>query len=382
MNNVDVLIVGGGPAGAAAAVSFSSARRVAMIDLRTECAPRIGESLPPVARRLFADMGLLDSFLKQNHAPSFGNRSRWGSNNIVENDFLRDPEGHGWHLDRARFDAWLRDAAVERGAELIAPARLISIEWMRDRWNVETATAAGKRIISASVVIDASGRSSTVAHLLGARRRVEDRLFCSWIYGRENVSTPGAGFFYVEAEEDGWWYTAPLPGSRRVLAFHTDADLMKDGGVRSISDAKGLFIRAMRLRGLGQLLGECNFIASDDFGLTAAHSAVLEPFGGPAWLAVGDAAMSFDPLSGQGLLNALFTGLTGANAVEQYLKGEASAFAEYKKPLTGIWNLYRQRLDDCYYAENRWPHSPFWKRRRGHILAGLARARQVTTASL
>ena len=35
----------------------------------------------------------------------------------------------------------------------------------------------------------------------------------------------GSGLTVVEAVEDGWWYTAPLPDGRRVLAFFTDADL-------------------------------------------------------------------------------------------------------------------------------------------------------------
>jgi 2-polyprenyl-6-methoxyphenol hydroxylase-like FAD-dependent oxidoreductase len=112
----EVLVVGAGPAGATAALNLAPTRSVCLVDQRMEISPRIGESLPPAARRLLTDMGLFPDFLAQGHAPCYGNRAAWGSAELHETDFLGDLDGHGWHLDRTRFDAWLesRLVAVQR----------------------------------------------------------------------------------------------------------------------------------------------------------------------------------------------------------------------------------------------------------------------------
>ena len=128
MIQADILVVGAGPAGATAALNLAPVRRVVMVERRAEDQPRIGESLPPAARRLLADMGLLGAFEREGHAPYYGNRSVWGAPELDETDFLRDPDGHGWHLDRVQFDAWLRRVAVGRGARMLCPARIESIE--------------------------------------------------------------------------------------------------------------------------------------------------------------------------------------------------------------------------------------------------------------
>src|SRR5438128_93224 len=183
MREVDVLVVGGGPAGATAALNLAPTRRVALIDLRAQARPRLGESLPPAARRLLNDMGLWDSFQEEGHSPCHGNRSVWGSPHPVETDFVCDPDGHGWHVDRWRFDRWLRGVAVERGATLMAPGQLESIDWDGDCWRARVVAADGPIELIARVAIDAGGRASPVGRALGARRHLGDKLVCSWLCG-------------------------------------------------------------------------------------------------------------------------------------------------------------------------------------------------------
>jgi hypothetical protein len=88
-------------------------------------------------------MGLLDEFLAEGHSPCYGNRAVWGAATPVVTDFIHDPDGHGWHLDRARFDGWLRLVAVARGARLLAPARLNAIRRGDRCWNVQLALEEG-----------------------------------------------------------------------------------------------------------------------------------------------------------------------------------------------------------------------------------------------
>ncbi len=145
-----------------------------------------------------------------------------------------------------------------------------------------------------------------------------------------------------------------------MLAFHTDADLAPAGGLR---DAASLLASARRLPGMGALMAESGFAAETQAKVTAAHSAALDAGAGPGWFAVGDAAISFDPLSSQGIFNALYTGLAAAEAADRALDGDATAHVGYNDELTSIGAAYRRHLSFWYGQEQRWPQAPFWSRR-------------------
>jgi flavin-dependent dehydrogenase len=361
----DVVVVGAGPAGAAAALNLAPTRRVVLVERRAGDPRRIGESLPPAARRLLADMGLLDEFLAERHLPCHGNRAVWGPGAAIEADYLRDLDGHGWHLDRARFDAWLRRTAVARGAALRMPARFDAIERDGARWRVKLTASDRPVELAAAVVIDCGGRAAPVARRLGARRRraANDRLVCSWAIGDARSAARGTGFGIVEAVEDGWWYTAPMPGQQRVLAFFTDADLRPR---RAMQAAAALLDHATEAAEIDAVLTEAMF-APRHTGLSAAHNCCLDPCAGPGWISAGDASISFDPISSQGLLHALFSGLAAAEAADRCLAGELGAFDEYRSVIAGIEHAYWRHLTHCYTAETRWTAAPFWRRRCEHL---------------
>ena len=361
MEHFDVVIVGAGPAGAVAAFALAPLRRVLLVEREAGARERIGKSLAPAARPLLADLGLLGAFEREHHPPCYGNRAAWGSNEPFETDFLRDPNGCGWHLDRARFDVWLRNAAAERGAELMSPAHVTAMHVGNDGWHVSLGDSGS---IVARLVIDAGGRSAGVARHLGARRRVHDRLISSWPQGRVASAHIGAGLTYIQADEQGWWYSAPLSNDRRVLAFHADADLIEP----DLHDPARLHAFALRRGGeLTSMLSACGFVPDGACGVTAAHSAILEPANGIhqdlAWMAAGDAAISFDPLSAQGIFNALYTGFAAARAADAYLSGDTFALTRYREAIGAIHAAYRTHLAHWYAQEQRWPQAPFWRRR-------------------
>src|SRR5271166_2821869 len=359
MIDADILILGAGPAGAVAALNLAPTRRVVLVERQAQVSPRVGEALPPVARRLLAEMGLWDAFLEERHAPSYGNCSVWGGGELMETDFLRDPDGHGWHLDRARFDAWLRRVAVARGAVLLAPVRLAAIKRDGLCWHAQLATDRGTTTMTVMFTIDAGGRAAPLARRLGAKRWVSDRLVCGWVHGRGRSSGRGAGLTTVEAVEDGWWYTAPVPDGRLVLAFLTDADLP---AARVAHFWERLAARAAETSEIHRVLAESEFAPASG-GFTAAHSSTLRPCIGTGWIAAGDANMTFDPLSSQGLVHALFTGLAAAEAADSYLSDDSGALDRYQQLMYGVQSAYRRHLASWYSSEVRWPSAPFWRRR-------------------
>ncbi|HEX7773912.1 MAG TPA: monooxygenase, partial [Pyrinomonadaceae bacterium] len=70
-----------------------------------------------------------------------------------------------------------------------------------------------------------------------------------------------------------------------------------------------------------------------------------------------------DPLSSQGLFNALFTGLAAAEAVDSHLRGNQLSLTQYHHITRAIFEAYQQKLTATYAAEKRWPDAPFWQRR-------------------
>ncbi len=73
--------------------------------------------------------------------------------------------------------------------------------------------------------------------------------------------------------------------------------------------------------------------------------------------------MSFDPLSAQGIFNALYSGLAAAEAADRWLSGGVEGVAETVGVLGGVYAAYRRNLMHWYGAERRFGGGVFWRRR-------------------
>lgn len=331
----DVVVVGGGPAGCAFAVTAARAgHAVTLLDDGRRPATWPGEALPAGGGELIDSVfgvGLLDG-----HAVAHGTRAAWGCDDLVAHDFMAHWAGHGWHLDREAFDAALRERTRAAGVDVVTE-RASALgggpgEWsVNHRWHAEW-------------IVDASGRAGALVGRLRVERvRLDEQVALVAVVadaGGERVTT-------VEAVPEGWWYTAPLPSAGRVAALVTDADLVG-------SDRLGAWREALaRSTHIARLVASTDGVAVGAYPAGAAYRARLH---GDGWIAVGDAAVSVDPLSSQGLITGMVMAAHAGRLIGADLAGwEAS----YRRVL----DEHEANRSALYAAETRWPDAPFWARR-------------------
>jgi flavin-dependent dehydrogenase len=358
---VDVLIVGGGLAGCASALTLRRAgRSVIVVNKPARRMPRYGEILPPHAMPELARLGVLERFRQQAHMPSYLVHCAWGQDGLYQTDLTFHPYGPNWHLDRVMFDGMLLSAAENEGAYVVTGSVISLTHQSGNGWEIVLAGSAGEHRLTAPFVIDATGRASSVARRLGYLRRSYDQLAGLVAFLYIGAQTQVAEVVTViEAAPDGWWYAGRLPGRRIVAAFMTDPDLLPSG--------RSLLSAAWRdhLESTAHISRMWRNAASQSPPRVArANTSRVEEFVGDGWLAVGDAAMAFDPLSSQGICRALESGGKGGEVAHRCLAGDRNALEAYAIELEGIFLDYLQQRTYYYGREHRWVTSPFWRRRR------------------
>lgn len=358
-----MIIFGGGPAGSATAVALARSGLSALIVERSQYdVPRIGETLPPAIKPLLVSLDVWETFLRDAHVSSPAVQSAWGSDELYSQDHIYNPYGPGWHVDRARFDQMLAARARDAGVSLLTKAELVSCLNDSDgNWQIEISCNDRKSHVEARFLVDATGRSSFFAGSRGVRRIAADHLVgVINILETENDET---GYTTViEASEQGWWYSARLPDARLVLAYMTDADLYAKGQRQNSNYWSQLLKKTVHTR-----FRVSGFDLSARYPrVVSANSSRLAQTADRNWLAVGDAAIAFDPLAGQGIYKALESGLLGAEVIKEHLSGNASTSSEigdYVEARNRDFTQYLHLRHVFYARENRWPQSLFWQRR-------------------
>jgi flavin-dependent dehydrogenase len=362
--DADVVVVGAGPAGCATAITLRHAGLGVVLVAGAPRPPsgsyRAGEGGPPGLDRTVGQVfGTgVGTFDPDAHLRSYATRSAWGTPTLHAVDHMFNPFGPGWLLDRDAFDARLLDAVAVAGVQVLRDTRMVAGRHDA-RWHLEVAAAERSGVVTAPFVCDASGRAAVVARARGARVVRGDRLTAVAGLFTDGAPEPEPAIT-IEAAPDGWWYTAPLPRGRRVVICFTDPDVVDIAAARRASDFLSLVDATDHV---APILASTR---SEPFGVPsvfAACSTHLVPAAGPDWLAVGDAAAAFDPLSSQGIVTALLMGREAGRVAADAVGGAPDATAPYTATLARVLDTYRREHAAYYRAEQRWDAQAFWRRR-------------------
>ncbi|PRY30386.1 flavin-dependent dehydrogenase [Spirosoma oryzae] len=363
----DVVVAGAGPAGCAAAIVLKQAgHNVCLVDQASRLVRKVGESVPGAIIRLLNRLGILgiDTLLSpEDHKRCVANASAWGSDQWVYQDALRNPEGGGWHINRARFDAALRQRAILAGIPLYA-ARVGPLERSPTRdlsqpgYLLHLKGQSGELIppIQTPWLIDATGRKAQIGrqHRLPRYRLTNQMAAVYWI---DSGEPDRDHMTRLKSTVEGWWYTALLPDTSRIISFQ---GLPATSGklIRSPAAFVTQFNATAILPNPISLHSVIACTASDA-GLIRMPTVAI-----PGLVCVGDAALSLDPLSAQGIFFALYSGIKGAEAISIGLTDPlltTSALQAYQHCVDQVFTANQQLRNHFYLNEHRFTAASYWR---------------------
>jgi geranylgeranyl reductase family protein len=292
MNHVeDVVIVGGGPAGAYCA--FNLARQGIKPIILDHSHPREkpcgGGISPPVLKKFpFVEKFRSNGF-------TFGN---FKIISCIDTQVMTKSLENGFCISRKYFDQGILEMAVQNGATLI-PEKVLNVQKKAKTWNVVTK----KRILSTKVLVGADGVNSIV------RRKTvgpisKENLALTFGYFADSLEKENATIKFL-AEIPGYIWVFPGKGYSNI---GIGSELKHGSMLKNLLDA---FIKSQ--------FPEIRIISRYAAMLPSASNSNFFklPCAGTNWVLIGDAAGHVDPISGGGILYALWGGELAAHAIQR-----------------------------------------------------------------
>ncbi len=368
----DVVVIGGGPAGAT--VSTLIAQQGYRVEIfERERFPRyhIGESLIPETYWVLKRLGMLDKMKSSHFIKKYSVQFVSPSGKHSAPFYFHDNNPHEcsqtWQIRRSEFDVMMLKNAEEQGVVVHEGVRVLDVLFEGDRAvGVQVADEAGNlKEVRASVVVDASGQSSMLINKF--KLRVPDAELnkgALWTYFegayRDQGKDEGATIVLSLRDKKGWFWSIPMHDDIVSVGVVADFDyLFKGRGSHEITFAEEMKnCPAVKKRvSIGKQIAPVK--ATKDYTYRASQAA------GDGWVLVGDAFGFLDPLYSSGVLLALKSGELAADALVEGLQIGDTSRRQLGKWETGyVEGMNRMRRLVCEYYDGfnfgefirRFPH--------------------------
>ena len=330
--DIDVAVVGGGPAGATAATLLAQQGvRVAVFE--REHFPRfhIGESLIPETYWVLGRLNMLPKMQQSHFVKKYSVQFVNAAGKQSAPFYFWDNKPHEcsqtWQVVRSEFDKMMLDNAREHGVEVHEGTRVLDALFEGDRAVGVTIQSedGSTRDIRAKVVVDASGQIGLLQNRF--RLRVWDPILnkgAVWTYWRgayrDTGKDEGATMVLQTADKRGWFWYIPLHDDIVSVGIVAPARTM----LKSRAPRERVYAESLaqcpavgdRIASATQLTG---YFVTKDYSYRATKNA------GDGWVMIGDAYAFLDPLYSSGVLLALRSGELAADAIVDGLgKGDTS----------------------------------------------------------
>jgi flavin-dependent dehydrogenase len=351
----DALVFGNGPAACIFAIQMTRRGKSVLLipPPLTESSPKPwGETLAPRGEFLLAQLGLANGCLAGQHATQTM-LACWQNVHPEATNLAFDPHGQMWHLNRLTFDKALLTHALASGADIIdrKSCCIASIDRRSDRWEVRLKARGCKRIADVGHLVDATGKSSYLARRMGSKRVCRDQLVA--VFGILEEPSKSVLPLLIEPVCGGWWYSLGLPQGTLLVAFITDPRLVRV----TVETRRSVWDR---------MLDDAPYTRSrigvreSSLSVVSVESSRLDRITGEGWLAIGDAATSFDPLSSHGLCSAIEQAVWAAEAL---CLGTGSSLTEFEVKCRNAFEKYATQRIVFYGKVRRLSKSAFWQKR-------------------
>ena len=378
----DIAVIGGGPAGSAAATMLARRGwRVTLLERERFPREHVGESLLPASVPVLEELGAIGAVQEAGFLPKYGATMVWG----------RDPEPWSWYFKetsrryphsyqvwRPTFDQILLNNAREAGARVMEGHRVVGVESQQDSSRAVrfVSDREGRGEISARFVVDASGQSALLARQSGMRRWdsfFQNLAVYAYFTGVEPLPAPAENNIFIEAYEHGWFWTIPLGTSIKPAGWSSVGAVVDNQtgreGIRRSGARAFLSEQLSQTRHTAAKLRDARWAAEPRVVRDWSYSS--ERTTGPGYVLTGDSACFVDPLFSSGVHLALMSGVMAAAYATTALKAAEQGDHQFRESAGKVYHeLYYKEYNQfremarLFYASNLTSSSYFWEARR------------------